>query len=89
MKRAVTKHDASSGSELLSGMHEGMPGFFRPAGHYRRYEQTLDRAAGRDPVSQQSRRKHARVVDDDDIAGVEKAGDAIDRRVRAGSGARN
>ena len=60
----------------------------RKAGHHRRSatdEQTFDGAAAWFPAANQPCRKHARVVDDDNVAWIEQIGDAINRAVRTKS----
>ena len=59
-----SKTQARSRLELLTGMHERPP--VRAASRFE--QQALDRAAARIAPAEESRRKHARVVGDDEVA---------------------
>ena len=68
--------------ELLARVHERLPAVLVET----RDQQALDRTAARHPVAQQARRKHPRVVDDQQVARAEKRGQVADRRLRGRAG---
>ena len=66
--RGIVEHHPRAGLQLLAGMHERVPVRVVHALE----QQTLDRAAARVAAPDQPRRKHARVVDDEQVAGAEQ-----------------
>ena len=83
------KDHARPRPQFLPGMHQRLPdhGVSRCRIPTDRPDQeTLDRPAGRRAPAEQARRKNARVVDDNQIAGEQKPGKRRDVRVREGAG---
>src|SRR5262249_13099183 len=72
-----------SGLQLLPRMHQRFP---HPIVFELPNEQTLDRAAAWNAAAQQTRRKHARVVHDQQIAGRKELRQRSDRGMADGPG---
>ena len=94
--RAIAlEEDLSTGLELLPGMHQGLPLFRIPNAHIPNAQlanaqrldsrtsnqQTLDRAATRHAVSEQTRREDARIIQHQKITAIEMGRELLDGRV--------
>ena len=81
------KHHARPRFQFLPGMHQRLPDRVSRGQNVRPRpdQETLDRAAAGDAAAEQPRGKHARVVDDDQIAGAQQLGQRGDMRVREGA----
>ena len=71
-----------SGLQLLPGMDERLPVLIVAAAQ----QQALHRSAARHPAAEQTRGKHARVVDDDEVARGEKVGQRREPAMCNGAG---
>ena len=69
------EHHARPDPQLLSRMHQRFPGALLET----RDEQTFDRAAAWHSTTCETRRKHARIVDDQQVALLEARGQRGDR----------
>src|SRR5205814_10603802 len=91
------EYHAGARRQLLARMHQGLPDFGRPAeagryeicgvrhslvGRHAAHQQTFDSAASRLAPAEQARGKHPRVVEDQDIARIEKIDEAVNCAVR-------
>ena len=83
------KRDPRSLVQFLPRMHQSFPEFGkrvpRISGSQSSHQEALHGAARRHAVSEQARGKHARVVDDDEVARAQEVGQRTDCGMRDGS----